>query len=133
MSDWVADLCSSDLTKSPAPRSFSKKRIVGDGLSFCTGLSRKLISAVLPVPDLPLTMVLAIAFAPRESSPGWVAWKLKYYGWPLVVCSVVTQSPQGLFSFLPVAKLCSGERPRKLRELTFARRVRYFQLPGNWE
>ncbi|MCY1432029.1 hypothetical protein D9M71_480120 [compost metagenome] len=51
--------------------------MVGDGSYFCTWLSRKLISAVLPVPDLPITMVLAMAFSPSEFSDGWVAWKLK--------------------------------------------------------
>ncbi|MNT39221.1 hypothetical protein D3C72_1754490 [compost metagenome] len=64
-------------TKISAPRSLSKKKMVGAGSYFCTWLRRKLISAVLPVPDLPMTMVLPMAFSPSEFSAGWVAWKLK--------------------------------------------------------
>ena len=60
-------------TKISAPRSLSKKKMVGLGSNFCTWLSKKLINAVLPVPDLPMTMVLAMAFSPSEFSLSCVA------------------------------------------------------------
>ncbi len=76
----------------------------------------------LPVPDLPITMVLAIAFSPSEFSPGRVAWKIKVVRLPVGGLQHGHAFAPGILVFLPEAKLCSGESPRKFSELTLARR-----------